>query len=307
MNLKSSSTIVYSTIIATIGRPTLARAVESVLSQDSPVNFEVIVVNDSGKSLPVEDWHHSERVTILNTNRRERCVARNAGAAIAHGAYLHFLDDDDWMLPGAFRELWNVARGSNASLIYGATRVVDKDGNLRAEHHIGVHGNAFVQVMAGELLPLLSSLFESKVFFEIGGFQPRLVWAEDWDIGRRVALRGDVVSTHFPVACLVRDKENTTTNYDQGWVCNNVSIDLMLEEKGSLTRMLASAENHYWRGKMARTYLIGIVWNLRNRKFLKALSRASEAAASLILFAAHLTSLVFWKSLCRGHHSQLNG
>jgi len=284
----------------------LARAVESVLSQDSPVNFEVIVVNDSGKSLSVEDWHHSERVTILNTNRHERCVARNAGAAIARGAYLHFLDDDDWMLPGAFKELWNVSYGSNASLIYGATRVVDKDGNHRAEHHIGVHGNAFVQVMAGELFPLLSSFFESKVFFEVGGFNPRFVWAEDWDIGRWVALRGDVVSTHLPVACLVRDKENTTTNYNKGGVCNILSIDLILDEKRSFTRMLASAKNNYWRGKMVRTYLIGMVWNLRERKFLKALSRASEAAGSLILFAAHMTSLVFWKSLCRPHHSQLN-
>ena len=307
MNLKSSSTIVFSTIIATIGRPTLARAVESVLSQDSPVNFEVIVVNDSGKSLPAEDWHHSERVTILDTNRRERCVARNAGAAIAHGAYLHFLDDDDWMLPGAFKELWKAACGSNASLVYGTTRVVDKDGNLLAEHHIGVHGNAFIQVVAGELLPLLSSLFESKAFFDAGGFHPRFVWAEDWDIGRRVALRGNVVSTHFPVACLVRDKKNSTTNYDQGGVYNIVSIDHILDEKGSFMRMLASAKDNYWHGKMVRTYLIGIVWNLRNRRFLKALSRASEAAASFILFAAHVNSPVFWRSLCRGHHSQVNG
>jgi glycosyltransferase involved in cell wall biosynthesis len=304
--MESNSNIVFSTIIATIGRPTLARAITSVLSQDSPVNFEVIVVNDSGKSLPVEDWHYSERVTILNTNRRERCVARNAGAAIAQGAYLHFLDDDDWMLPGAFKELWKVAHGSNASLIYGATKVVDKDGKHRAEHHIGVNGNAFVQVVAGELFPLVSSFFESKVFFEVGGFNPRFVWAEDWDIGRRVALRSDVVSTHFPVACLVRDKENTTTNYDKGGVRNILSINFILDEKGSFTRMLASAQNHYWRGKMVRTYLIGIVWKLKERKLLKALSRASEAAASLILFAADMSSLVFWKSLCRPHQTQLD-
>jgi len=53
-------------------------------------DFEVIIVNDSGQPLPEADWQKSKRVRIINTNRRERSVARNAGAAIARGRYLHF-------------------------------------------------------------------------------------------------------------------------------------------------------------------------------------------------------------------------
>lgn len=298
--------IVFSTIIATIGRPTLARAVESVLSQDLPVNFEVIVVNDSGEPLPIEPWHHSERVVILNTNRRERCVARNTGAAIAHGEYLHFLDDDDWMLPGAFKELWTVARGGNASVVYGATKWLDGDGKFLAEHHIGVNGNAFVQLMSGELIPIISCLFESKVFFEVGGFNPRFVWAEDWDIGRRVAFLGDVVSTHFTVACGIKDDKSSKTNYKQGRASNIESIDLILDEKKTFTRMLTSARNQYWRGKMVRTYLLSMVWNVRNGRLLKACNRASKAAASMILSAAHIFSIVFWKSIYLRHYSKVN-
>ena len=45
-----------STIIATIGRPTLSRAVGSVLGQTSDAEFEVIVVNDSGRPLAGFDW-----------------------------------------------------------------------------------------------------------------------------------------------------------------------------------------------------------------------------------------------------------
>src|SRR3990170_3689793 len=128
-----------STIIATIGRATLARAVESCLSQQiSPAEVEVIVVNDSGRPLPPANWQRSERVTILHTNRRERCVARNTGAGIARGTYLHFLDDDDWMLPGALEELWAVAQAGSAAWIYGTARLVDRDGKLLTEHHIGV-------------------------------------------------------------------------------------------------------------------------------------------------------------------------
>jgi len=73
-----------STIIPTISRPTLARAVQSVLEQDfTAADFEVIVVNDSGKPLPADERQKSKRVHVLETNRRERSMARNIGAAIS--------------------------------------------------------------------------------------------------------------------------------------------------------------------------------------------------------------------------------
>ena len=71
-----------STIIPTINRSTLSRAVQSVLDQQfTQDEFEVIVVNDSGNPLPDMPWMHSLRVRVIETNRRERSVARNTGAA----------------------------------------------------------------------------------------------------------------------------------------------------------------------------------------------------------------------------------
>ena len=61
-----------------------------------------------GQLLPDMDWQHSEQVRVLNTNRRERSVARNTGAAVAKGKYLHFLDDDDILLPGALEAFWSL-------------------------------------------------------------------------------------------------------------------------------------------------------------------------------------------------------
>ena len=91
-------------IIPTVGRKTLQRAVQSVLDQNfSADEFEVIVVNDSGSPLPFADWQSSPLVRVIHTDHQERCVARNTAAALAKGTYLHFLDDDDWMLPGALK------------------------------------------------------------------------------------------------------------------------------------------------------------------------------------------------------------
>ena len=49
-----------STIIATIDRPTLARAVQSGFRQELDADdFELIVVNNLGSPLPFADWHTS--------------------------------------------------------------------------------------------------------------------------------------------------------------------------------------------------------------------------------------------------------
>jgi glycosyltransferase involved in cell wall biosynthesis len=73
-----------SIIIPTVGRETAERAIFSVLDQKFPQNeFEVIVVNDSGKALPNADWQQAGCVRVVHTHHNERSVARNTGAAIA--------------------------------------------------------------------------------------------------------------------------------------------------------------------------------------------------------------------------------
>src|SRR5215211_5878577 len=107
--------ILLTAVIPTIGRFSVKQAVESVLMQSLPGgDFEVVVVNDSGSSLLEAAWQKSERVRLVNTNKRERSVARNTGAAMARGKYLHFLDDDDWLVPDAYQHLCELSQSSPA-------------------------------------------------------------------------------------------------------------------------------------------------------------------------------------------------
>ena len=55
--INSKIDIICTTVIPTVGRSTLSRAVKSVLEQASLVEgFEVNVINDSGKLLAGADW-----------------------------------------------------------------------------------------------------------------------------------------------------------------------------------------------------------------------------------------------------------
>lgn len=154
-----------STIIPTIGRPTLSKAVYSVLEQSFAAdNFEVIVVNDTGRPLPEAGWQTSNKVQVITTNQRERSVARNTGAAIARGKYLHFLDDDDWLLPGALEHFWALSRqAGDAVWLYGGTQIVDTAGECFGELDLVLSGKMHLAIAClGQATPVACISYQDK-------------------------------------------------------------------------------------------------------------------------------------------------
>ena len=294
-----------STIIPTVGRKSLSRAVESVLAQDVlSSEFEIIVVNDSGETLPYAEWQLCQQVQVINTFQRERSVARNTGAAVARGKYLHFLDDDDWLAPGALKHLWNLSQNCSAAWLYGETQLVDR------QHHPLIHlrhrlsGTCFVQVMAGEWIPLQSSLIDAQMFFEVGGFNPHLSGPEDIDLLRRVALVSELAETPNLVATVVRGDEGSTTDYDQHAQTSRWAREQILEAPGTFAAMFSSANNPSWQGRIFRVYLTSMVWNIRHRRLFSATQRLLLALATLIASRSGTLSRGFWQALSRPYESE---
>lgn len=297
-----------STIIPTIGRPTLARAVESVLQQSlSEADFEVIVVNDSGQPLPLEAWQQSERVHIVTTNRRERSVARNTGAALARGRYLHFLDDDDWLAPGALQHVWEYQPKEAIGWYYGISQLVDRQDRRTIQLRHDVHGNGFLGAMAGEWIPLQSSLISSNAFFAVGGFKPLLAGPEDIDLLRRIALNYEVAGTDGLVAYIGMGMEGSTTNYERHAELGRWAREGILDQATAFARLRPEARSAYWKGRLVRIYLTSIAWNLRRFRLFTAFSRSIHAWQGFILAGRDLLSASFWQSLATAYASPTFG
>jgi len=284
-----------STIIPTVGRSTLERAVRSVLSQDTPDEaLEVIVVNDTGQPLPEAGWQHEPGVTVLTTQRHERSVARNTGAAIARGRYLHFLDDDDVLLPGAMAAFMDLARTTRAPWLYGSYQAVDNDGRLVQEFCPDEQGNVFPILVAGEAIPFQASLLDRDAFFSAGMFDPLIVGVEDRDLGRRLALTGGVEKTPAVVAQIRIGQIGSTTNWatiaeDDRW-CREKA----LRDQRAFARLSAGASTSFLCGRVSRSYLASMAWNLRRANLLLAASRGLGALA----FAGRgALSPSFWKGI----------
>jgi len=286
-----------STIIPTVGRATLSRAVCSVLDQTFPTeDREVIVVNDSGKPLPALDWQHCPQVRVIDTNRRERSVARNTGAAIAKGKYLHFLDDDDLILPGALAAFAALDQTSDAVWLYGSYQTVDNAGNLVQEFHPELNGNIFALLVSGEGIPLQASLLQSKHFHAVGGYDPnpKITGVEDRDLGRRMVLTGTIAHTPTVVAQIRIGEQGSTTNWATLAESDRLGREKALSAQNAFERLAASAQSSYWRGRVTRAYFASMVWNLQRKNLLTATSRALGGVA----FTGRYTlSADFWRGL----------
>jgi glycosyltransferase involved in cell wall biosynthesis len=299
-----------STIIPTVGRPTLTRAVESILNQTLDAkSFEVIVVNDSDQPLAAAPWQTDERVQLINTQQRERSVARNTGAAAANGRFLHFLDDDDWLAPGALSHLYRLAQERPSAWLYGSTQLVDGNGRFLIRLHHQLNGNCFLPAMAGEWIPLQASLIDARVFFELGGFNSLLSGPEDVDLLRRVTLRHDIAGTETLVACVEWRTAGSTTDYDHHPRQSRWAREQILDEPGVFGRLhqstcLQTDDKAAWYGRIPRLYLTSTVWNGRQRRFLSAASRTLYGLAAAAQAGPHLLSRSFWRSFSRAYASE---
>jgi len=270
-----------STIIATINRPTLSAAVYSVLDQHfDEDDYEVIVVNDTGKPLPGYPWQESERATVLTTQKRERSVARNTGAAIARGTYLHFLDGDDVLAEGALQAFWKLSKLSNADWLYGSYLVLERDGRIRAEHKPTLAGDIFALCFSGELIPLQASLFSAARFHEVGGFDPTFTIVEDHDLMRRFTFRGRIAGTEECVAHIKTGREGSTGDWSRHSQQELISREKILSWNQVGARIETSVNGKpYWRGRAARIYLASALQNLKEGRPLIAVDRVLSAVA----------------------------
>lgn len=283
-----------STIIPTIGRSTLSRAVYSVLNQDfDQDDFEVIVVNDTGVTLPDEEWQHLPRVSIITTQKRERSVARNAGAAVARGKYLYFLDDDDIMLPGGLLEFWTLAQKTDARWLYGSYQTVNNDGELVTEFHPDIAGNISAWMVAGEGIPLQASMFCPDVFYEAGEFDVYFTGAQDRDLERRISMRCKVANTQALVAQIRVGLEKSSTNWSKLREFDRWGREKAFDQLNAFQSLWDSTKgNSFMKGRVARSYLASAAWNISHKLFMRA---ASRLLYTLVFSISGIFSPSFWR------------
>jgi O-antigen biosynthesis protein len=203
-----------SILIRSMDRESLAEALDSVALQTYP-NIEVVVVaaRPDHRPLPAKCGPFALRLLQTDTPL-PRSRAANQAMAQAHGKFLLFLDDDDWLMPGHIARLAHVLIDQpHALAAYTGISLVDADGRPLGQT-FDLPFDA-VRQMAGNLTPIHAVLFSSKVLERGCRFDEALDRYEDWDFWLQLARLAPLV--HLPgVSGAYRIHDSSGVHVDAG-------------------------------------------------------------------------------------------
>jgi len=169
------------------GERTLARAIDSALGQRFERGFEVIVINDGSTDGSADILRgYGDRIVAIRPQHQGLSAARNAGARIARGEYLAFLDaDDEWMPEKLARVVSALGERPECVLAYHDAREIGLDGRVQRSsyYYKGYSPPSFEELRTprGHENPILPStvVIRREAFERIGGFNEQLTASED--------------------------------------------------------------------------------------------------------------------------------
>ena len=163
----------------------LGEAIESVLEQTIPV-FELIVVNDGSTDNSSKVANSYDKVILLEQKHAGVSSARNAGANIASGDYIAFLDADDIWLPEKIeKQICFLQENPKVGAVYGQIQQYFSQELGEAERASYATPPNFQDGLTA------SSVLTSKsVYDQVGGFNETLRCGEFIDWHARLVHQG---------------------------------------------------------------------------------------------------------------------
>jgi glycosyltransferase involved in cell wall biosynthesis len=224
------------------GERTLAQAIDSALAQ-TYAEVEVIVVDDGSTDGSADvARRYGSRVVLVQQTNHGLSASRNAGITASKGEYITLLDADDVLLPECLeRRIAVLDSDRTVGLVAGYYREIDSEG-LAIERVPELRkvweGQAFRQAVRRNWGPPVGWTFPADVFKRVGGFDPLLRSAEDWDFVIRVSLRYRVAYDSEPHVLYRKSAGQMSSN----WI---VMLD-MVRAVQRKNRTYAPNPFHYW-------------------------------------------------------------
>lgn len=173
---------------------TLVRAFDSMRAQTF-TDWEVVIVDDGStdNTRAVAEMLASKdaRVRVLHQENKGASAARNAGLRTARGAWIGFLDSDDWFDP-AFLETLLALRADHpdAGVLYCDFALVDAKGKVQEEQRVPDMSDPFRELGRSCSLSVHCALTRADIMARAGEFDESLTINEDWDLWQRIARTG---------------------------------------------------------------------------------------------------------------------
>lgn len=174
----------------------ISRCLDSIRKQKG--SYEIIVIDSSSDKTLKIARKYTKKAFFEKTSGVS--LAKNVGAKKSSGEYLIFLDADSYV-PAGFLE--GIEKAMSLGCIGGCVmRIKLYDSRGPMENIMCSIWNEFVKLLNFLRIPVTPGcafVCRKDIFRKIGGFNQKLVAAEDHDIARRFSEKGRLVFLDKPI------------------------------------------------------------------------------------------------------------
>lgn len=154
----------------------LPACIDSILNQTF-TDFELILVDDGSPDrcpeICDETAKRDARVRVIHQANAGLSAARNAGIEAAHGAWLSFVDSDDYIAPQFYEKLYQTAQRTDADCVMCSVQNVDESGKpidsalMRVADEVKTGQEVLRKIGRDDVTPYLTAwnkLYRRKLF-----------------------------------------------------------------------------------------------------------------------------------------------
>jgi len=165
---------------------TIGECISSLKKQSVPFK-EILVVDDGSRDMTVEIAKKAG-VRVIQIPRAGRSGARNHGAKKAGAEIIMFIESDSVYSRNWLKEV--LARFEE-----GADAVIDRRAVLRPKSFVARMNDAIFTARYQTYEPFSAWAFKRSIFLKLSGFDKKLEYGEDVDLGDRLLAAG------YSIAC----------------------------------------------------------------------------------------------------------
>lgn len=192
-----------SVVMATFNaREYLREAIESILNQTFK-DFEFLIIDDGSTddTVKIIQSYRDPRIVLHQRRHKGLIDTLNYGIKVAKGEYIARMDADDVSEPKRFElQVKFLDRHPDHALVGTTTRIIDTRGrtiDISAEplHHEELGQGLLVR----NVLAHGSVMMRKSALRRVGGYDPKAIHAEDYDLWVRISREGKIANLPQPL------------------------------------------------------------------------------------------------------------
>ncbi len=177
----------FSVLLCTFNRAhLLPRALDSLLIQHE-TDWEALIIDDGSTDRTAEVvqpyLRQAPNLHYVQQENRGLALSRNAGARLAKGKFLTFLDSDDWFAPDHLATRRKVIEQHPcANFLHGGVQII-------GDPYVADRENPAVRVHLDQCIIDATFVIRRRLFFRLGGF-PALAYSAGNALFQRAVQAG---------------------------------------------------------------------------------------------------------------------